>query len=147
MTCAEFTSKTPGVKKCNDKRCKCCNVLLIGNSYTFKHTQTKFTVKTSFTCRSFNLIYVIICPGCGEEYIGETGGTKTRLKDRVTVYRQHISNPEYEMIKVEEHLRECGAGNFKIFPFLQIRSDDIDLRRKYEKDFIRKFKVTLNRLT
>ena len=47
------------------------------------------------SCDSFNLIYVIICPGCNEEYIGETGLGKTKLRERARIYRQHIRQPEY----------------------------------------------------
>ena len=51
-------------------------------------------------------------------HTGETGIGKTKLGDRVRVYRQHIRQPEYQKLKVEEHLRTCGKGNFKIFPLL-----------------------------
>ena len=37
-----------------------------------------------------NLLYIIICSTCGEEYTGETAVGKTKLRDRVRVYRQHI---------------------------------------------------------
>ena len=60
------------------------------------------------TCNSSNLVYVVICPTCREEYIGETGINKTTLRDRVRVYRQHILQPQYQKLKVEEHLRSCG---------------------------------------
>ena len=32
------------------------------------------------SCDSSNLIYVIICPMCGEEYIGETGLNNKTLR-------------------------------------------------------------------
>ena len=38
-----------------------------------------FKLKNRFTCDSFNLIYVIICDTCKEEYIEETGEGKTKL--------------------------------------------------------------------
>ena len=44
------------------------------------------------SCDISNFIYVIICPTCGEEYIGETGLNNTKLRDRVRVYWQYISN-------------------------------------------------------
>jgi len=144
LTKAEFSSKPATVSKCGDKRCECCNYLYLGNNYIFKNTKTQFTLKSPMSCDSSNLIYVVICPTCGEEYIGETGRNNTKLRDRVRVYRQHIRQPQYQMIKVEEHLRTCGNGKFSIFPFLQIRSDDPDLRKTYEKMFIQKFKVKLN---
>ena len=96
------------------------------------------------TCDSADLIYVLICEGCGEECIGETGDGETKLRDRVRVYRQHIKEKKYQMLKVEEHLRECSGGRFKIFPFLQLNAGNTTLRREFEKKFQQKFKTTLN---
>ena len=79
------------------------------------------------TIDSRNLIYVVICPTCKKEYIGETGIGGSKLRDRVRIYRQHIQRPEHENLKVEKHLRTCGKGNFPIFPFLQLRSNCTDL--------------------
>ena len=42
------------------------------------------------TCDSTNLIYVVICPTCKEEYIGETGIGDSKLKDRVRIFSQDI---------------------------------------------------------
>ena len=96
------------------------------------------------SCDSSDLEYVVICEGCGEEYIGETGDGETVLRDRCRVYRQHIRHKKYQKLSVEEHIRECGAGNFKIFPFLQLRAGDTNLRRAFEKKFQEKFKTKLN---
>ena len=62
------------------------------------------------------------------------------------IYRQYIRQPEHEKLKAEKHLRTCGKGNFTIFPFLQLRSNDTDLRREYEDYFIKKYKTKLNSL-
>ena len=146
LTKAEFSNPVAGVYSCDDKRCDCCHALYINDRYTFKNTNKTFVVKSRFSCDSSNLLYVIFCPSCGEEYIGETGIGKTKLRDRVRVYRQHIKQPEYQQLKVEEHLRTCGKGAFKIFPLLQMRSNDTDLRRSYEKRFQMSFKPKLNKL-
>ena len=92
----------------------------------FKNVQITFKLKNRFTCDSFNLLYVVVCGTCKEEYIGEIGTEKTKLKDRVRVYHQHIRQPQYQQLK--GHLRVCGNGEFWIFPLLQMRSDDTDLR-------------------
>ena len=81
-----------------------------------------------------------------EEYTGETGVGKTRLRDRVRVYRQHIKQPEHQKLKVEEHMQICERGSFKIFPLLQMRSNDTNLRRDYETKFRRQYKTRLNQL-
>ena len=95
LTKAEFSQKQVGVYKCPDKRYECCASLLFGNSYTFKNHDKTFNLKTYFSCDSSDLLYIIICPTCGEEYNGETGIGKTKLRDRVRVYRQRIRQPEY----------------------------------------------------
>ena len=118
--------------------------LLLGNSYTFKNVDKTFNLKTYFSCDSYNLLYIIICPTCGEEYTGETGIGKTKLRDRVRVYRQRIRQPEYQKLKVEEHLKTCGKGTFKIFPLLW--DAEIDLRKSYERNFMNRYKTKLNNL-
>ena len=118
---------------CGDKRCECCYHLLLSNAYKFKNVDVTFKIETRFTCESSDLIYVGICPNCKEEYISETGINLTKLRDRVRIYRQHILQPQYQQWKVEGHLRTCGGGNFKIFPFLQMRSDSKALRQTFEK--------------
>ena len=148
LTSSEFKSQDPefGVFKCGDTRCKCCEHLLLEKKHIFKNVNREFILRSKITCSSSNLIYVVICPTCKEEYIGETGINATNLRKRVTIYRQHIKQPEYQMLKVEEHLRECGKGEFKIFPFYQLKTQDTALRRSLEEDFIKKFKTKLNRL-
>ena len=61
-----------------------------------------FYVK-DMTFESSDLVYVVICSTCNEEYIGETGEVKTRVRDRARVYRQHIRQPHYQQLKCEEH--------------------------------------------
>ena len=146
LTKAEFSSKPPMVTKCGDKRCECCNHLLLSNHYVFKEVNYKFTLKSPMSCGSCNLIYVVVCFGCNGEYIEETGTNKQKLCDRVRVYRQHIRQPQYQQLKVEGHLRTCSNDQFKTFPFLRMRSEDKELRRSYEKRFQIKFKTRLNKL-
>ena len=55
---------------------------------------------------SFNDIYVVICSDYLEECTGKTGVGKTRLRDRVKVYRQHTKQPEHQQLNAEEHVYE-----------------------------------------
>ena len=144
LTKAEFSRKKPMVSKCGKPRCECCNHILVSDHYVFKNVNYRFEIKTPMSCDSSDVEYVVICEGCGEEYIGETGEGETVLRDRCRVYRQHIREKKYQQLSVEEHIRECGGGKFKIFPFLQLRAGDTNLRRAFEKKFQRKFKTKLN---
>ena len=71
---------------------------------------------------------------------------KTKLRDRVRLYHQHIRQPQYQQLKVEGHLRVCGNKEFQIFPLLQMHSQDTNLRRRYETRLQQKFKTKLNKL-
>ena len=117
---AEFRKEEVGVKKYQDLRCECCESLLLSKEYTFKNANKKITLKALMSCSSFNVIFVVICSGCLEEYIGETSVGKTRLRDRVIVYRQHIKQPEHHKLKVEEHIQICG-----FFQNISVSSDAI----------------------
>ena len=59
---AEFSQKQVMVYKWPDKRCECCASLLQGNSYTFENVYRNFNLKNYFSCDSYNLLYIIICP-------------------------------------------------------------------------------------
>ena len=78
------------------------------------NVQITFTLKNHFTCNSFTLIYVVICGTFKEEYIGVTREGKTKLRDRVRVYCQHIRQPQYQQLKIEGHLKVV-TGNFGYF--------------------------------
>ena len=95
------------------------------------------------SCNSFNVIYVVICSGCLEEYIGETEEGTSKLRERVKVYSQHIKQPEHQQLKFEEHIRICGRASFRKFPFLQMRSNDTNLRKPMKQKFKRSIKLNL----
>ena len=102
LTKAEFSEKQVEVFQYADKRCECCASLLLGNSYTFKNVDKTFILKANISCNSSNLLYIVICLTCGEEYTGETGVGKTKLRHHVRVYQQDLRQPEYQKLKVED---------------------------------------------
>ena len=51
------------------------NCVKEGTEFKFKYRDIPFKVKSPFNCNTSNLLYVITCPGCNEEYIGQTGRT------------------------------------------------------------------------
>ena len=144
LTRAEFSRRKPMAQRCGKPRCECCKHIYASDHYVFKKCSYRFKLKSPMSCESSNLVYVIICSGCGEEYIGETGDGTTKLRDRVRVYRQHIKEQKYQMLKVEGHIRQCASGDFKIFPLLQIKNENTTFRREMEKKFQDRFKPSLN---
>ena len=128
------------VTNCNNN-CVCCPYIKHGTEFNFKNGKRPFHVRSFFNCDSSNILYVITCPGCNKEYIGQTGRS---LRERVVLYRQHIRSPEYQQMYVEKHLRECGNSKFTIFPFFKLKSTDRINRENHEMKFIRLFKPSLN---
>ena len=115
-------SSISGVKNCG-KSFVCCQYIKEGIEHTFKTDDKKFEIRIPLNCESENLIYVAICSGCKEEFIGQT---QTMLKERLNTYRQHIRQPELQQIDVEGHIRTFGGGNFKVIPFYKIFRDSYE---------------------
>ena len=120
------------VKNCG-KSLVYCQYIKEGIEHTFKTVDKKFEIRVPFNCESKNLIYVVICSGCKEEYIGQT---QAMLKKTFNTYRQHIRQPELLQMDVEGHIRTGDGGNFKIMLFFAIREEKKILRESYETCFI-----------
>ena len=91
----------PSISKCGRSNCGICDILVEGESFKFKNGPL-FKVKTNIDCSSKNLLYVIKCEGCEENYIGQTGND---LRKRMTVHRQQIKDPSTRKIPLSAHLR------------------------------------------
>ena len=134
------------VKRCNRPNCGLCIHHLESNSFEFKCGK-RFFVYESMTCEVKNVVYVMKCRGCGDEYIGETGNF---LRRRVTVHNQQIRDPNTRILFVSEHLNVCAQQmnpKYHIFPFYKMYSDSTSLRRAKEHYFIKLLKPKLNRVT
>ena len=93
------------------------------------------------TCDSTDIVYVVICSTCNEEYTGENGEEKRKVRDRVPVYQQHTRQSQYQQLKCEGHFPFCEKGEFKIFSFFELYSNNKHLREQYEKNI---FTINLN---
>ena len=139
----ESQRKNHEMKNCR-KNSISCPYLVKAFLYQFKQVNKTFMLKNFFNCESSNLIYVVICQGCKEEYIGETG---CLVKEWISIYRQHIRQLQYQLLAAKEHLCTCGDRKFHIFSFFKILQENKLLRRFYEDFFIDKFKPLLNKKT
>ena len=130
------------VKRCI-KGCTFCDYILEGSSYTLKNGKTVHT-NGNFECSSRNLIYVVICCGCNEFYIGETGD---KLKSRFAVHRQQgKSTATLKAVSADQHFRICGKNEYGVFPFYRPRTNSLVRRRVHERSWIDKLHPKLNGL-
>ena len=129
---------TQGVVKCNNKRCKICDIIIEGKSYTFKNHETKSKINENLSCNSKNVVYIIECSKCKEIYRGSTQALNTR-----TSVHSNIKREENRKLNASKHLYQCSRGQFVIIPIYQ--TNDYTLLQIKEKNFIDKFKPKLNK--
>ena len=106
-------------KNPNVKNCVSCPYLLKASLYQLKRVIKTFLLKSSFKSESSNLIYVVICQGCKEEYIGETG-CLVKEQEIFTYKIQDIRNIDkwqlkniYALMKMESFVCFLFARLFK----------------------------------
>lgn len=148
LTRAKFDEivQIASINKCHRANCGLCKCIIVGNSFTFKCGKT-FHVTTNMGCDAINLIYVMQCTGCDEEYIGETGDS---LRHRMTVHRQQIRNSSVRILHVSNHMANCARNSeipFRLFPLYKMKGTDATLRKMKESYFIDLFKPKLNRIS
>ena len=75
-------------------------------------------------CNRRFVLCVLTCAGCGENYIGET---KTELRGRMTLHRQHIRDSKYRILLASAHIPQCAQNKeikFTVFPFYKMTTED-----------------------
>ena len=77
LLCAEIKpatqSGTLGNHPCGQSRCKTCPILLSMAEFASKSTGRKNQLKVAATCKTSNVVYLIQCKKCGQQYVSETG--------------------------------------------------------------------------
>ena len=136
------TNISPSVSKCNEPRCGLCNYIIEGSSIKLK--DKIFHIKESMNCTVRNVLYVLVCNGCKEFYIGQTGDN---LRNRRTVHDQQIRDPSTRQLPLSEHLDNCAKTfpKYSIFPFYKFHSSDVSARLSKERYFIDIFHPQLNK--
>lgn len=128
---------------CGKRRCECCLYMKSASDFSSKYTLTEFTITGLLTCQSTNIVYLIECKRCEEQYIGETSKSlKIRLGN-------HLSNIRcFKDTSVAEHFNQFdhdGNLDVTVTPILQIpdqgsKTKDTLTRKKYETFFIQKLR-------
>ena len=93
-------NQAKNIAPCKDKRCLFCPLAIKEDSYKTKNG-TLLKRNSKMSCKSMDLIYLLVCQGCGKEYIGETG---TKTNERTNLHRNQIENSNYRELKVSKHV-------------------------------------------
>ena len=105
-----------GVSKCLGG-CKLCNENIhTGRTLTLK-TGAKLTANARFECTSRNVVYVMICLGCKEFYVGETGDTlRNRFSVQSNKWRWNRRTHQFRSIHIYGPAVGGGAIKCSHFP-------------------------------
>ena len=122
------------------KTCHLCTIIIEASQFQFKNLKTLFYIKTTLDCNSKNVIYVLFCEDCGDEYIGQT----INLRNRVIVHRQQAKNNS-NFIPASKHFNNCAKKlpYFKVIPFYQCKEECLKVKEAF---FIDKLRPQLNAL-
>ena len=137
-----------GITRCEDSRCGSCESLITGEQITFTSNDgpKTFKIKSNMNCLSLNVIYALICRGCNNFYIGQTGGM---FRKRLTLHRQHINNLHYAILDVSKHIATCAKNRnppFLASPILKLPARSTkEHRERKERAIIAMLRPQLNK--
>ena len=140
---AQFSSNTePGFWPCNkDSRCAGCSKYgPFTQDITRSATGECIVLRGHTTCETRNVIYLINCAKCKEQYVGETGNM---IRTRANQHRSDITLGN-KNIRTVRHFRNCGLDNFRLSIIERVRSNNHIIRRTREDFWMQKLKPSIN---
>ena len=124
-----------GMHKCG--ACRTCQFVQTGKLVRAKATSEVVEINTNVSCRDSNVVYLINCGHCGEQYIGETEKT---LHTRFSQHQGYVRNTD--LLKATgEHFNQRGhsLSDMRVTILEKIYSSDPNYRKERESMWIRKF--------
>ena len=98
------------VSKCKSKRCDICqNCFVCKDEFTCTVTGKTYKVRGKLCCTSSNVIYLISCKLCKEQYVGTA--FKDNFKPRFRVHRSDILTGKDRRGVAKNFLTKCTNGN------------------------------------
>ena len=115
-----YSKKHPGFWPCKvDPRCGCCkNYDNFRQSVTNSETGESVTLRQHTTCQTSNVVYLVSCRKCNEQYVGETCNC---VRWQANQHRSDIKL-EQKNIPTVRHFRRCGPEHFKLTILQRVRS-------------------------
>ena len=125
-----------GNRPCRAAGCKTCPILTATDEFTSYKTGQKFKMKFAASCKSSNIIYLITCRRCGQQYVGKTGQP---LHRRVNGHRFKIVHRRTEESPVAVHFNGEGHSQAATVVAMidQLYSHNPCLRKIRESRWIR----------
>ena len=121
---------------CGASRCKTCPILVTSDKFPSHTTGKSYKVKTQASCKSSNVVYLILCWRCGQQYVGEMGQL---LHLRVNGHKFDIAHRRTNEFPVSKHfnIRPHTLADMSVMVIERARSQDPCLSRIRESRWIR----------
>ena len=98
------------VSKCKSKRCDICqNCFVCKDEFTCTVTGKTYKVRGKLCCTSSNVIYLISCKLCKEQYVGST--FKDNFKPRFRAHKSDVITGKDTSGVAKHFLIKCTNGN------------------------------------
>ena len=123
------------MKKCG--KCAACPFIKEGRKIEATQSNFKMDINVSANCLTTNVIYMLGCKRCPQQYVGES---ERSLKERFLEHKGYVSNNILTKAK-GEHFNQKGhsVSDMEITIIEKIFNQDPQFRKQREKMFINKF--------
>ena len=137
--------KIAGMRKCNN--CGVCSFIKEGRTVKATANNYRVDINSSVDCSSKNVIYLLGCNKCPQQYIGET---ERMLRDRFTEHKGYVNTNNISK-STGAHFNSKGhsVSDMRITIIEKIFSQEHQIRKEREKLYIQKFNTRyrgLNRM-
>ena len=127
---------------CHDKRCLLCQYSSSTETFQSSVTGETFKIFGQLSCKSANVIYLITCSVCQQQYVGET---KNALNIRINLHRNHIkTKDQYQATAIHFNTKDHDWTNMQVVTIDQNNSWNEAQRKSKERWWIEKLKPNLN---
>ena len=132
---ARAKRRIPGMRRCN--RCGICPYVQEGKTVKATSNNYKTDINCSVDCSTTNIIYLLGCKKCPQQYIGET---ERALKDRFAEHRGYV-NTNNQTKTTGAHFNSKGhsVSDMLITVIEKVHNKDPQFRKQREKLYIQKF--------
>ena len=127
--------KVPGMKKCN--KCGVCSFVREGKTVKSTSTNFKIDINSSVDCTSKNIIYLLGCKKCPQQYIGES---ERMIRERFAEHKGYV-NTCNRTKTTGEHFNGKGhsVSDMEVTVIEKMYNEDPQFRKQREKMYIQKF--------
>jgi len=117
-----------GSTVCHSNRCKACNHIKTGSTFESTHNKRTFKIRGSINCKTRNLVYLVTCRKCHQQYVGETSRSLAdRINDHLSAIRLRKPTPtglhfntaghgirDFQIMGIEHFDDTAPSGNRRI---------------------------------